>query len=219
MARQATATERGNCLTNGKIRSVALYWFSGLTRHNRPTKVSNLPVKPISLTVLLCAVVVSPSALGLQGADSRPPQNASDKSTTTTITALVKKTATFSGKRVTVLASFHSDGIHASVLMEPNCGRFDGTSKTPHPGQPQCFRGVVPWDTDNNENDAGTNELYRVMELGLRRTTEDRYITAEFTGIFRCDPSCRSPKQFVLDLERVEKFKVVMKDLRPHRPE
>lgn len=162
--------------------------------------------------------MVSPSALGLQGTDSRPPQNAFDKSTTTTVTALVIKSAIFSGKRVTVLASFHSDGIHTSVLMEPNCGRFDGTSKTPPPGLPQCFRGVVPWDTDKNENDAGTNELYRVMERGLRGT-EDKYITAEFTGIFRCDPSCRSPKQFVLNLERVENLKVVMKDLRPHRPE
>lgn len=171
----------------------------------------------VALTVLLCMIVALPCALGLQRTDARPPQN-SDKSTTTSITTLIKKSGIFSGKRVTVSASFHSDGIHTTVLMEPNCGRFDGTSKSPPPGQPQCFRGVVPLDTDKNENDAGTNELYRVMERGLRGT-EDKYITAEFTGIFRCDPSCRSPKQFVLDLERVEDLNVVMKDLRPHRPE
>jgi len=65
------------------------------------------------------------------------------------------------------------------------------------------------------KNDAGSNELYRVMARG-RGGTEDKYITGEFTGIFRSD---RSPKQFVLDFERVENLKVVMKDLRPHGPE
>jgi len=122
-----------------------------LTGHNRAKRVSNPTVNPVRLTVLLYAVVVSPSALGLQGSESRPPQNASDKSTATTITALVRKSAMFNGKRVTVIASLHSDGIHTIALMEPNCGRFDGTSKTPPPGQPQCFRGVVQWDTDKNE--------------------------------------------------------------------
>jgi hypothetical protein len=117
------------------------------------------------------------------------PQASLAKPIETTITELVKSSAKFSGKRVTVFASFYADGIHESVLMEPNCGRFDGTSKTPPPDQPQCYRGVVPFDSDKTENDPGSNELDRAMEKGLRGT-EDKYITAEFTGIFRCVPSC-----------------------------
>jgi hypothetical protein len=42
MARQATATERGNCLTNGKIRSVAPYRFSELIRWRYATRRENL---------------------------------------------------------------------------------------------------------------------------------------------------------------------------------
>jgi hypothetical protein len=40
---------------------------------------------------------------------------------------------------------------------------------------------------------ADADELDRAMEKGLRGT-EDKYITAEFTGIFRCVPSCAATK-------------------------
>jgi hypothetical protein len=162
--------------------------------------------------------VVSLSALGLQSTDSRLPQSASDKSTATTITALVKKSATFTGKRVRVSASFHGDGIERSVLMEPNCGLLDATSKTPPPGEPQCYRGIVPTESDKAENDPGNQDLDRALAQG-ERSTRDKHITAEFTGIFRCVPSCASPKYFTLEIERVENLKVEMKDLKPHRPE
>src|SRR6266404_1850024 len=105
------------------------------------------------------------------------PQKAGARSAKTTITELVQSSAKFNGKRVTVFASFHGDGMHISVLMEPNCGRFDGTSKTPPAGGSQCYRGVVPLDSDKNESDPGSNELDRVMGKGLRGT-EDKYITA-----------------------------------------
>ena len=174
-------------------------------------------MKPISFSVLLCAVVVAASALR-QSTDSRLPRNASDKSIETTITALVKKSAIFSGKPVRVVASFHSDGIERSVLLEPNCGLFDATSKTSPPGQPQCYRGVAPTESGKGEIDRGNQDLDRVLAQG-ERSTRDKHITAEFTGVFRCVPSCASPKYFTLEIERVENLKVEMRDLKPHRPE
>jgi hypothetical protein len=173
-------------------------------------------VKRTSFAVLLCAFVVSLSALGLQRTDCRA-QGASDKPIETTITALVKMSAIFSGKRVRVSASFHSDGIERSVLMEPNCGLLDATSKTPPRGESQCYRGIVPTESDKAENDQGNQGLDRALAQG-ERNTRDKHITAQFTGVFRCVPSCASPKYFTLEFERVENLKVEMKDLKPHRP-
>jgi hypothetical protein len=124
----------------------------------------------------------------------------------------------FSGKRVTVLASFHSDGIHRSVLMEPNCGQLDGTSKTPPPSEPQCARGVAPNFSDKLEDDPNYVSLKRALMQG-DRSTMDKHITAAYTGILRCEPSCRSPQRLALKIERVENVQVLMKDMRPHRPE
>ena len=171
----------------------------------------------VVFSLLDIKLVLGQSGVQTPALSTAHPPKSSARSAETTITELVKWSAKFSGKRVTVSASFHSDGIHKSVLMEPNCGRFDGTSKTPPPDQPQCYRGVVPFDSDKNENDPGSNGLDRAMEKGLRGT-EDKYITAEFTGIFRCVPSCAAAKWFKLELERVDKLEVVMKDMRPHRP-
>ena len=139
------------------------------------------------------------------------------KPTETTITALVEASAKFSGKRVHVFASFHTDGIHESALMEPNCGLLDGTSKTPPPSQPQCARGIVPTNSTKAGDDPGKQSLDRELAQG-NRSTRDKHITAEFTGIFRCIPSCASPKYFSLEIERVANLKVEMKDLKPHRP-
>lgn len=38
----------------------------------------------------------------------------------------------------TPLTTFHTDGREHSVLMEPNCGQLNLTSKTPSQGEPQC---------------------------------------------------------------------------------
>ena len=171
-------------------------------------------MKPHSLSVLFCAVVVSLPVLRVQGTDFRLPQRAADKSIETTITALLKKSAIFSGKRVRVSASFHTDGIEQSVLLEPDCG-----SRTPPPGAPQCSRGVAPVDSDKAENDPGNADLDRALAQSGRAGTMDKHITAEFTGVFRCVPSCASPKYFTLEIERVENLKIEMKDLKPHRPE
>jgi hypothetical protein len=180
---------------------------------NRPTKVSNPLVKSISLSTLLCAMVVSPSVLGQQRTGFRLPQGASDKFGETTITALITKSATFNGKRVRVFASFHSDGIERSVLMEPNCGE----PETPSANEPQCRRGVVPTESDKAEKDPGNQSLDRALAQG-NRGTMDKQITAAFTGIFRCVPSCASPKYFTLEIERVENLSVEIKDLKPHLP-
>jgi hypothetical protein len=145
------------------------------------------------------------------------PQNSTPRPTDTTITELVKSSARFSGKLVRVFAAFHTDGIEHSVLMEPNCGLLDGTSKTPPPGQPQCTRGVVPVDSDKADNDPGSKNLDRALSQG-ERGTRDKHITAEFIGRFRCVPSCVSAKLFTLEIERVEKLEVIIKDTRPHRP-
>lgn len=141
------------------------------------------------------------------------PQTRHAKGIETTITALVESGAKFNGKRVRVPASFHSDGIERSVLLEPNCG-----SDVPHPGAPQCSRGVAPVDSDKAENDPGNADLDRTLAQSGRTGTMDKHITAEFTGMFRCVPSCASPKYFSLEIERVENLKVEIKDLKPHRP-
>ena len=175
-------------------------------------------MKKTSLSLLLCAFVASLPSHGQQGTDSQLLKELPDKSIEATITELVKKSTTFSGRRVRVFASFHSDGIHRSVLLEPNCGLFDATSKTPPPGQPQCYGGVAPNLSDKAERDEGSQSLHRALALG-DRSTMDKHITAEFTGRFRCVPSCASPKHISLEIERVENLKVKMKDLKPHRPE
>jgi len=135
-----------------------------------------------------------------------------------TITKLVESGAKFNGKRVRALASFHSDGRENSVLMEPNCGRPNRTSEPPPQGEAQCQRGVVPRDSDRAESDPGNTALDRVLAQNPLVGTTDKYITAEFTGIFRCVPSCTSPKYFSLEIERVENLKVEMKDINPHPP-
>jgi len=145
------------------------------------------------------------------------PQSYPAKPIETTITDLIKSSAKFNGKRVRVPASFHTDGIHTSVLLEPNCGLFDGTSKTPPPGQPQCYRGVVPSESSKLEGDPANNRLDEILGQG-ERSTSDKHITAEFTGVFSCKPSCASPKRFVFDIERIDKLEVVWKNLKPHWP-
>jgi hypothetical protein len=145
------------------------------------------------------------------------PQTASAKPIETTITELIKSTAKFNGKRVRVPASFHTDGMHVSVLLEPNCGLFDGTSKTAPPGQPQCYRGVAASESAKLEGDPENKRLDEILGQG-EHSTRDKHITAEFTGVFNCRPSCISPKRFVLDIERIDKLEVVWKNLKPHWP-
>jgi len=144
--------------------------------------------------------------------------NPTSRTIQTTITALVTSSNKFNAKRVRIFATYDTDGIHRSVLLEPNCGVFEGTSKTPPSGQPQCESGVVPRETDKLESDSNYERLLQVLNQG-ERSTRDKHITAEFTGIFRCKPSCTSPKFFVLEMERVEKVEVVWKNLKPHLPE
>jgi hypothetical protein len=146
------------------------------------------------------------------------PQAPARKPVETTITQLIESRAKFNDKRVRVPASFHSDGIEFTLLREPNCGQPNRTSKTPPQTEPQCSRGVVPVDSDKAENDPGNAELDRVLAESGRAGTMDKHITAEFTGIFRCVPSCAHAKWFKLEIERVENLKVEMKDLKPHRP-
>jgi len=136
----------------------------------------------------------------------------------TTITELVTSSNKFNAKRVRVFATYDTDGIHRSVLLEPNCGVFEGTSKTPPPDQPQCRSGVVPSETAKLEGDSNYERLLEILNHG-ERSTRDKHITAEFTGIFHCKPSCTSPKFFVLEMERVEKVQVVWKNLKPHLPD
>jgi hypothetical protein len=167
-------------------------------------------VKTASICVLLCAVGVPLSAFGGQ-------KTASDKSIKTTITALVKKRAIFNGKRVRVLASFQTDGFERSILLEPNCGLLGGTSKTPPPNEPQCHRGVVPFESDLLKGDLNNERLDQVLKQG-ERSTRDKHITAEFYGTFRCDPTCTSPRSLILEIERLDNLEVVMKDLKAHRP-
>ena len=145
------------------------------------------------------------------------PQAPARKPVDATITQLVESGTRFNSKLVRVLASFHS-GRHGAVLLEPNCGLLDGTSKTPPPGEPQCYRGVVPKESNEAENDPGNADLDRALAQNPRLGTMDKYITADFTGTFRCVPSCAHAKRFELKFDRIENLKFKMIDLKPHRP-
>ena len=160
-----------------------------------------------------CLILICCLALGL----TLHAQKSSAKPIETTITELIKASAKFSGKRVRVFASYDTDGLDHSILAEPNCGLLNGTSKTPPPEQPQCDKGIVPTDSDKAEEDPGMQSLVRALAQG-DRSTKDKHITAEFTGRFRCVPSCTSAKWFALEIERVDRLEVVMKNMRPHRP-
>jgi len=166
--------------------------------------------------VLSVACVIGPRCLA-HPSTANPQKPSPGQPLETTITDLIKSSAKFSGKHVRVFASFHTDGIERSVLLEPNCGLLDGTSKTPAPGGPQCYRGLAPAESDKLEGDPNNERLDQILKQD-ERSTRDKHITAEFTGIFHCKPSCASPKLFVLEIERLDKLEVVMKDLRPHRP-
>lgn len=146
------------------------------------------------------------------------PQASVRKPVEATITQLIESGAKFNGKLVRVSASFHSDGIERTVLMEPNCEQPNRTSKTPPQAEPQCSRGVAPLESDKAENDRGNADLDRALAQNPMLGTRDKHITAAFTGIFRCVPSCASPKYFSLEIERVENLRVEMKDLKPRRP-
>jgi hypothetical protein len=156
-------------------------------------------------------------ALYFACASAADPQAPTRKPVETTITQLVGSGAKFNGKLVRVSASFHS-GRHVTLLREPNCGQPKRTAKTPPQAEPQCSRGVVPIDSDKAENDPGNADLDRALAQNPLLGTTDKYITAEFTGIFRCVPSCSHPKWFELKFDRVENLKVEMKNLKPHRP-
>ena len=97
--------------------------------------------------------------------------------------------------------------------MEPNCGQPGASGAN----EPQCRRGVVPMESDKAEKDPGNQSLDRALAQG-NRSTMDKHITAAFTGMFRCDPSCVSPNRLTLEIERVENLRVEMKDLEPHPP-
>jgi hypothetical protein len=156
-------------------------------------------------------------ALYFASASAADPQASTRKPVETTITQLVESGAKFNGKLVRVSASFHS-GRHVTLLREPNCGQPNRTAKTPPQAEPQCSRGVVPIDSDKAENDPGNADLDRALAQNPLLGTTDKYVTAEFTGKFRCVPSCAHPKWFELKFDRVENLKVEMKDLKPHRP-
>lgn len=163
---------------------------------------------------MLCAVLLgSPFAMLGQASVSR---THAARPVDTTVTVLVESPQKFIGRRVHIFASFHSDGIHFTLLKEPNCGLFDGTSKTPPPNQPQCSRGIVPIDPAKTIDNPGDQALDQALAKGWRGT-EDKHITAEFTGIFRRVRSA-SRKYFGLEIERTENVKVKMKDMNPHRP-
>ena len=157
----------------------------------------------LACSVALCFAHASPAY----------PQEVAHKTLRTTITQLIRSAANFEGKRVRLAASFHTDGIERSVLLEPTC-----TSETLLPDSPQCRRGIMPFDSDKARTDPGNAELDRVLAQSGLMGTKDKHITAEFTGIFRCVPSCASPKYFRLEIERVENLKVEPEDPKPHRP-
>jgi hypothetical protein len=134
----------------------------------------------------------------------------------TTVTKLARKSATFNGKLVRVAASFDSDGIEHSFLLEPNCG-LAGTTMQPPTVKPECDLAISPWIPDEVENNSDIQALDRALNEGSRGTIY-KHVSAVFTGKFICKPSCASAKGRILEIQKVDKLEVLPKDFKPHHP-
>jgi hypothetical protein len=123
----------------------------------------------------------------------------SSKAINATVCEVVEDALRFVGKRVRFSAKFQSDGIEHTVLKDPNCSR-----------------GIEPLVPDEVEQHPDIQALDRALGQGMRGTM-DKHIVATFTGRFVVRDS-HSGLRFVLNIERVDDFKVTQVDLRPHVP-
>src|SRR5229473_729936 len=133
----------------------------------------------------------------------------------TSVSDILADSRRFNGKCVRLTASFQSDGLEHSVLLEPNCD-VTGAPRQAPPVEPQCERGIIPWVPDGVEDHPDIEALDRALAKG-RRGTIDKHIVATFTGRFVCKPSCTSRRGRVLEIEQVDKIDVVMKESKPRR--
>jgi len=110
----------------------------------------------------------------------------------TTLCTIVKNPRSFDGKRVRFAAEFVSDGMHASVLLDP-----------------RCELGITPHDSDKPQDQAELDALDNALGQGMAGTIDKR-ITAVFVGIFSYRPTMLK-RQRVLLLERVMSLRVYPK--------
>ena len=106
----------------------------------------------------------------------------------------------FDGKKVRFFASFQSDGLEHSALINSRCGR-----------------GIIPFAPDEVEHHPDIEAFDHALDKG-RRGTMDKRIVAMFTGQFVRKPNPSSHTRFFLEIKRIDHLQVTMIDLTPHVP-
>jgi hypothetical protein len=127
-------------------------------------------------------------------------QSVLPKPITTTVCEIVGDVQRFDGKKVRFVATFESDGIERSALVDSKCNR-----------------GIIPFVPDQVEHHPDIEAFDRALDSG-RRGTIDKHVVATFTGLFVVKPSPSSHPRFILEIERIENLAVTMIDLKPHAP-
>jgi hypothetical protein len=119
----------------------------------------------------------------------------------TTISEILARSESFSGKRVRIRARFESDGLERSVLVEPQCAILHDTKRRP-PIDPQCKLGIAPYDADGVEDHPDIKAFDRALDRGGQGTLDKR-IVATFTGRFICRPTCSAIGGRILEIDTV----------------
>jgi hypothetical protein len=127
-------------------------------------------------------------------------QTQASKAINTTVCEIVEDPLRLVGKRVRFSASFDSDGIEWTVLIDPSCGR-----------------GIEPFVPDEVEQHPDIVAFDRALDQGMRGTIDKR-VVATFTGRFVLRDSYSSRLRFVLNIERIDDLKVTRVDSKPHFP-
>jgi uncharacterized protein len=135
---------------------------------------------------------------------ARPPVEPTD----TTVSQIIAKSESFSGKQVRIRARFESDGLERSVLVEPQCTILEDTE---HNAQVdlKCKGGIVPYYLDGVEENADIKAFNRAFERG-RPGTRDKRIVATFTGRFSCKPTCSAIGGRILEIASISELDATM---------
>jgi hypothetical protein len=131
--------------------------------------------------VIFC-LFVTKGALGQQSGSKLPVE--------VSICELVKHSSSYAGELVRVRASFVSDGMDRSVLVNSD-----------------CKRGIEPRISPGVENHPDIRAFNAALDRGEKGTL-DKQVTATFFGVFRCKSSCKAREARILEITEISDLKV-----------
>jgi hypothetical protein len=129
-------------------------------------------------------------AIGIAACSLQSLADTDSQTTTATVCAICADPKTFDGKEVSVSGEFTNDGMHGSVLTDPNCNAV-GIAIT----APQHFKGDA--------------EFQKALQQGRLPGTTGMKVTGTFVGRFTWHPH-DIPKR-ILVLKEVRDLSVTMK--------